>query len=226
MEEKKKEIIKETIKKKDEDFNIKSIKDLEDKLNIEISKNEKLNKEYNDLKQKYYEQDKIINIRKLTILNLNEEINKIKKLDILYKEALAQNKILIEENKKMNNETSSIKKNSNHKILNYEELVTLYKKIEELREKLDRYPIELLKGEKLISVIFSSVDEKVQHSIICKNTETLSRLIEELYKIYPDYSKIQTCFISKGKMVDIFKSLEMNNIHNSDIIILKTIEKN
>ena len=105
-------------------------------------------------------------------------------------------------------------------------LLKEYKKGEELEEKLARYPIKLLKGEKLISVIFTSEDQKFQHSIISKNTEKLGKLVEQLYNDYPEYleSESQNYFISNGNKVSLFKSLDENNIHNSDVIILNKLD--
>ena len=152
---------------------------------------------------------------------LDNEINKNNNLN-------NQIRNLMESNKKLSDELSLIKtkKEKNNIELNSEEMITLYKKLEELKEKLSRYPIELLKDEKLISVIFTSGDQNIQHSFICKNTEKLNRVVEKLYNKYPEYSKTesQNYFISKGKRVNMFKSLEENNIHNSDIIILNTID--
>ena len=172
-----------------------------------------LNEEIKKLKQQL--QDEI---------NKNNDLNvQIQKLKNLYQQELNQNSLLIETNKNLNNELSKIKKiiEENKKTLNFEKIIALYDKIDEFKEKLARYPIELLKGEKLISVIFSSVDEKIQHSIICKDTENLNRLVEELYNYYPEYSKSKYYFNSNGNEVDLLKSLKDNNIHNSDIIFFK-----
>ena len=103
---------------------------------------------------------------------------------------------------------------------NKEEIVELYKKIDNLKEKLSRYPFELLKGEQIISVIFISDDQNIHYSVICKNTDKFIRLEEKLYKDYPEYSEIDCFFMVNGKVISKFKSLEENNIHNSDIIIL------
>ena len=175
------------------------------------------------------EQIKILKQQLDNEINKNNNLNnQIKNLDISYKEILIQNNNLMEANKKLSDELSLIKakKVKNNIELNSEKMITLYDKIEELKEKLARYPIELLKGEKLISVIFTSGDQKIQHSIICKNTEKLSRLIEKLYNDYPEYSEYfdQYFFISNGKKVNMFKSLDENNIHNSDVIILNKID--
>ena len=155
--------------------------------------------------------------------NLN---NKITNLDNSYKEILNQNKNLMEKNKRLSDELSLIKieKEKKNKELLYEKLYKKVEELEELKEELARYPIKLLKGEKLISVIFTSGDQKLQHSIISKNTEKLSKLVEQLYKDYPEYleSESQNYFISNGNKVSLFKSLDENNIHNSDVIILNT----
>ena len=175
------------------------------------------------------EQIKILKQQLDNEINKNNNLNnQIRNLDNSYKEILNQNKNLMEKNKRLSDELSLIKTKiiKNDIKLNSEEIISLYKKVEELKEKLSRYPIELLKGEKLISVIFSSVDQKIRHSIICKNTEKLTRLIEKLYNDYPEYSETesQNYFISNGKKLNIYKSLDENNIHNSDVIILNKIE--
>ena len=48
----------------------------------------------------------------------------------------------------------------------------------------ERYPIKLLEGEKLMTVIFTSVDQKVLYSVICKNTDLFSDIEKLLYKEY------------------------------------------
>ena len=143
--------------------------------------------------------------------------------EISYNNILKENKSLTEANQRLNNELSLYKKKkqNNNELPNYEELVLLYKKIEDLNDKLARYPIDLLKGEKLISVIFTFENKKVTHSIICKNTSKFNRLVGQLYNYYPEYSKDNNIFISNGKMINMFKTLDENGIHENDIIILK-----
>ena len=205
-----------------------------DKINkIENYSNNNISNDSNKYEIKIQELNEQIKLLKQQLgneINKNNDLNnQIKNLDTSYKEILIQNKNLMEVNKRLSDELSLIKKKNvkNNIELNSEEIITLYKKVEELKEKLSRYPIELLKGEKLISVIFTSEDQKIQHSIICKNTEKLSRLVEKLYNDYPEYSEYsdQYFFISNGKKVNMFKSLDENNIHNSDIIILNIFKK-
>ena len=102
-------------------------------------------------------------------------------------------------------------------------LEAIYKKdkeIEELKLKISRFPFELNEGEKLISVIFTTIDETIYHSIICKNTDKFSKVEDKFYEYFHEYSKSQNIFRVNGMEVNKYKSLGENKIVNSDIIIL------
>ena len=145
--------------------------------------------------------------------NLNIEIE-------IKNELIDINELLIKEIKKFND---SININENKNISNLDKDITikkLYKDINDLKNKLSLYPFELSKGEKPISVIFSSLDENILYSIICKNTEKFIKLEEKLYKDYPEYSKFDNYFMVNGNRVDKTKTLDENKIRNSDIIII------
>ena len=141
----------------------------------------------------------LINLNEILKSNLNNE--KLKNIDL-------QNKI----DKQIN-----IIPDNDSKIID------LYAKIDDLKEKLSRYPFELKKDEKMISVIFTSDDQKIHFSVICKNTEKFNRLEEKLYNDYPEYSETNNYFVVNGNRIQKFKTLEENNIRNSDIIILNQI---
>ena len=79
--------------------------------------------------------------------------------------------------------------------------------------------------EQLISVIFSSLDEDIHYSIICKKTDSFSKIESLFYEKFPEYKKCQKIFISNGIEVDVSRNVEENNIKNSDIIVLKTLIK-
>ena len=141
----------------------------------------------------------LINLNEILKSNLNNE--KLKNIDL-------QNKI----DKQIN-----IIPDNDSKIID------LYAKIDDLKEKLSRYPFELKKDEKMISVIFTSDDQKIHFSVICKNTEKFNRLEEKLYNDYPEYSETNNYFVVNGNRIQKFKTLDENNIRNSDIIILNQI---
>ena len=104
--------------------------------------------------------------------------------------------------------------------LNNNETFELYKQINELNKKLKRYPINLEENEKLMSVIFTSVDQKAHYSIICKNTDTINKLEAELYNEYPEYSETENYFLCNGQVINKFKTFEVNHIKNGDTIVL------
>ena len=92
--------------------------------------------------------------------------------------------------------------------------------IKELKSKLSRYPFELSEKEKIICVIFMSIDETIIYSIICKNTDIFSDLEKKFYKIYPEYIG-ESAFTINGRTINKEISLEENNIHNNSLIIIK-----
>ena len=119
-----------------------------------------------------------------------------------------------------NNNNQIISNNSN----TYLEMNNLYKQINELNEKLKRYPFVLENGERIMSVIFSSVDQKIHYSIVCKNTDMINKLEFELYKEYPQFSETDNFFMCKGKVLNKFHAFDSNNIKNGDVIVVNQRE--
>ena len=75
-------------------------------------------------------------------------------------------------------------------------------------------------NKKLLSIIFSSVDEKILYSMICKSTDTISNLEKDLYKEYPQLSKTDNIFLYKGKEINKFQTFESYKIKNGCILML------
>ena len=180
----------------------------------EKTKDEKINSNYNNNNE----------ISKLK--NLNKELeNKIKILnDELIKEKAINNE-LRKKIKNLENESKNDLISNNDepsKIMElYEELRLKDKEINELKKLNSRYPLELLEGEKLISVIFTSTDKKIHYSIICKNTDTFSKIEKLLYDEFPGYKNSENIFTVNGNKINRYETLEENKIYNSDIITLK-----
>ena len=153
----------------------------------------------------------------------NNKIIETKKLGISinenYKNELIKiNKLL---NNEINNFYDSQNINDNKDNLNKDNIIKeLNNEIDKLKKKLSRYPLELSNGEKLISVIFTSSDENMFYSIICKNTQKFIELEKKLYNDYPEYSKYDNYFMINGNSVNKNKSLDENKIRNNDVIIL------
>ena len=100
----------------------------------------------------------------------------------------------------------------------------MYKKIQskddEIKELKLKMPYILENNEQLMTIIFISLDQKIHYSFICKNTDKFNRIESLLYDIYPEYKEVENYFLAKGGKVNKFKTLEENQIQNSDIITL------
>ena len=161
-------------------------------------------------------------IRKYKILNkeINNSEDDLNIENENKNELIDFNELLIKEIKKFND---SININEDKNISNLDKDITikqLYKDMDELKKQLSLYPLELSKGEKLMAVIFSSLNENILYSIICKNTEKFSKLEQKLYNKYPEYSKSNNYFLVNGNRINKYKTLNENKIKNSEIIIL------
>ena len=171
----------------------KQIETLKNDLQNEINKNKILNEQIMKLKN-----------------DLNIETNNKNKLIDDNEQLKQQIKDLIDSQK----QKESLINSNNNKI------VQLYLKIDELKDELSRYPLELSKGEKLISVIFTSSDKMILYSAISKNTEKFIKLEEKLYNNYPEYSKSDNYFMVNGNIINKINTLDENKIKDSDNIIL------
>ena len=82
-------------------------------------------------------------------------------------------------------------------------------------------PLQIKSEEKMMSIIFISIDEDIHYSIICKNTDIFSNIEKIFYDKYPEYKNTQSEFFINGNKVDRFKNIDDNKIKNSDIITFK-----
>ena len=187
-------------------------------------------------------------------IELNKKINS---LNIQLDEKENENKRLIEENNKLNKIIDkyekdikeikdkyekdirkikekqekeleiNIKNDNNSMIKLVEYMQKLEEKEKELRILKSKIPFELEEDEKIMTVIFISIDQKIHYSMICKNTDLFSRLESELYKVeeYKEFKKSENYFIVQGKKINRFETLEENGIKNSDIITLNKIDE-
>jgi len=147
----------------------------------------------------------ICSVKNISSFNINKnDSEKIKELENKLKEV---NDILHDRIDKAN---SIISKNQ--------------KTIDELKEKLSRFPFEILQGEKLMSIIIESSDKKMHRAIICKNTEYFCDLEKKIYQNDDKYIDVGNYFTINGKKIDETKSLDDNNIKDNDIIVLNNLK--
>ena len=72
-----------------------------------------------------------------------------------------------------------------------------------------------------MAITIISFDENIIFSTICKNSENISRIEKLLYKKYPDFSKTDNKFTIGGNVIDKYKTLEENEIKDTDIIMIE-----
>ena len=98
-------------------------------------------------------------------------------------------------------------------------------KILELKTQINQFKSYILTpGENLISIKFISCDQNINFSTFAKPSDDFTKIEKILYNNYPNYREIENYFISNGKKINKYKTIEQNGIKNNDIITLKTID--
>ena len=149
---------------------------------------------------------------------------RIKELENLLKEKdnIIQN--LKDEGKKLYSENNQLKIKYNKLNQTNSELKEQINKkekiIKENELKISQFPFEILPGEKIMSIIITSLDQNVLSSFICKNTDSFNTLEKKFYEKHLEYKFLDNIFTSNGRKIDKNKSLDENKIKDNDIIII------
>ena len=67
---------------------------------------------------------------------------------------------------------------------------------------------------KIMSVNFISMDQKIHFSVPCIDSDTFAEVEEKLYKQFPEYRETNNNFIANGEPVLRFKTISQNRIGN------------
>lgn len=188
------------------------VNQLKDELEKEKLKNKNLSEKIKILENKITEENNKNNNLEIKIGELNTELNLLKeKYNRLKSMQGADGQVQME--------------NTGMRDSFYETVLDKDREIKELKSKLARYPFILNDGEKLLSVIFTSNDQVIHRSVICKNNELFVNVENRLYDDgYTQYKDSETFFTFNGLKINKNKTLEENNIKNSDVIILNVID--
>ena len=101
------------------------------------------------------------------------------------------------------------------------------KEINDLKLKLSKYEYDVeVNLHDMIVINFNSEDGRIRYAMQCLKTETFAQVEEKLYKIYGDYKNTNNKFISNGRNILRFKTVEENNIRNGDTVQFQVIEDN
>ena len=184
------------------------------------------NIEIDKLKLQLNEKDKALQKLKEELIeerNRNKKSEKInKELKKNLEEEIKKNQDFKKEIEKDKKAWQKLEKDSKENFI--ETIIEKDKEIKELKSKLSRLPFSIEEGEKILSIIFISSDQKLHTSMICKNTDEFHKIEGRLYKSFPEYSENDNYFLLNGKKLNRYKTLEENGIKNNDIIILNEIE--
>jgi len=210
-----KQLIENNQKIKDIQKNVNDslqVNQLKEELEKEKLKNKDLSKKIKELENNILEKNNKNQNLELKIKELNIEIE-------LLKEKYNKLKILQEIGGQTSIDNSEIKDSL------YESVFEKEKEIKELKLQLSRYPLLLNDGDKLMSLIFTSADQVIHHSIICKNNELFINVENRLYdEGFSEYKESENFFTFNGLKINKNKTIEENNIKNSDVIILNVID--
>ena len=76
----------------------------------------------------------------------------------------------------------------------------------------------------IIVIQFTSLDQKINRGIKCLPSDLFVKVEQELYKIYPEYSKTNNNFITNGTAVLRFQTIAENKIKDGQVVQLIQID--
>ena len=153
------------------------------------------------------------NDNKILINNLSQRENDNKQLN-------SKINFLINKNEDLENKLNEKKLINNQQDI-FDLIRTINIKEEKIKELESIIPYGLKKGEKLMSVIFQSVDQIIHHSLICKNTDNLNKLENILFEKYLECQESNYFYLANGIQVNKFKTLDELKIKDGEVITMK-----
>jgi len=101
------------------------------------------------------------------------------------------------------------------------------KEINDLKLKLSKYEYDVeVTLHDMIVINFDFEDGTIRYAMQCLKTETFAQVEEKLYEKYREYKNTNNKFISNGRNILRFKTVEENNIRDGDTVQLQAIEDN
>ena len=105
---------------------------------------------------------------------------------------------------------------------NQDKLNYLKTENESLKRDIERYPIKLAPGEKIICVMFKKKEETNYYSIICKNNDQFKTIKDKFFDKNPKFKNMSKIIFKVQAQVieDDFQTLDNLGINNNSIIEL------
>ena len=83
-----------------------------------------------------------------------------------------------------------------------------------------------LNGENIIIIEFVSTDQTVNYrSVMCKRTDTFSKIENIIYDEYKELKRNDYYFLANGNVINKSKTLEENKIRDKDVIAMIECER-
>lgn len=185
------------------------------KLENKIKSNQIETKEINEEKKPYF--DEKGNILEDKIIDNDEFILKDKRVIELMKkqEEMIRNKKHKNFLEKENEDLEETLKNRGNELNNIQMELAKYK-----QEGI------LDKDEKIMSVLFSCEELGFEYSVVCRNTDLLVKVIEDILKKEKDRLEDYSSYVYStvnSEILDYYTSMEKNKIHDGDIIYINHI---
>ena len=178
----------------------------------------------------YNIQNSIVQNNQNEIMKLKNDIINLNNVNSLLKD---ENQRLKNENQYLKNQINNYNINLNQYKLKINELnLALDNKINEINNlnnviknlQLNNNKNEYINRNKLLTIQFKSIDQKVDMPITCEKDDKFVRIEEKLYNEYPEFEFLNPYFTVNGRVIKRFKSMLENDIRNNDKIILNIYE--
>lgn len=193
------------------------LNELRNKNNTLLEENNRLKFIVSTLNNKILDLNNTIVQLENTNINLKNEIDNYKNN---INELTSENASLLDKIKNLN-EINKVENLSKEKD---EMLLSLMKKLEDKENQMkilkSTLPFELKDGEELLTIIFSTENEEIYYSLICKDNEKFKNVENRFYEIYPQYENDENYFTFNGTKITKSKTLKENGIKCSNIIMI------
>jgi len=226
------ENIKESKERKEEAKVTKNEKKIYDIFHENKNKKEIRKKEPENVitkKEKFDEENKMIEKKENNKEENKNDIENEKNKELEEKIKILEEQLRIEKsiNNNLKEKIKILEKGNNIGNMDYilKLINSLLLKEEEIKEMKSRYPFEILKGEKIISLIFMSNNQEIHYSLVCKDSDIFSHVENLLYDIFPKYRETENYFVFEGHKINKYKTLKENNLKNGSIIMLNQIDE-
>ena len=77
----------------------------------------------------------------------------------------------------------------------------------------------------IISILFNSVDGRINYSVSCRKKDLFYKVVEKLFIQYPEYKDKKYYFIQNANVIDLNKDSEENKITSGQPIIMNFIDE-